>query len=100
MIIIYYSDKKLPKRLHFLEADMIKNKTKQKNTEDLRSAQRIHLSEHMFQMTAVVPQTPDLYLWGFLKDLMYEYRPQSIAELSGHHPEDSCHQEGRVCQGD
>ena len=23
MIIIYYSDKKLPKRLHFLEVDMI-----------------------------------------------------------------------------
>ena len=23
MIIIYYSDKKLPKRLHFLEADLI-----------------------------------------------------------------------------
>ena len=42
MIIVYYSDKKLPKRLHIL---------------DLRSAQRIHLLEHMFQMTAVVPQT-------------------------------------------
>ena len=38
MIITYYSDKKLPKRLHFLEADMItikknylkQNKNKQK----------------------------------------------------------------------
>ena len=53
MIIMYYSDKKLPKRLHFLETDMITIK----KTEDLRSAQRIHLLEHMFQMTAVVPQT-------------------------------------------
>ena len=28
MIIIYYSDKKLPKILHFLEADMIIKKLK------------------------------------------------------------------------
>ena len=49
MIIIYYSDRKLPKRVRFLEADMITIK----KTEDLRSAQRIHLLEHMFQMTAV-----------------------------------------------
>ena len=48
MIIIYYLDKKHPKRLHFLEADMI---TIKKKTEDLRSAQRTHLLEHMFQMT-------------------------------------------------
>ena len=53
MVITYYSDKKLPKRLHFLEADMITIK----KTEDLRSAQRIHLIEHMFQITAVAPQT-------------------------------------------
>ena len=32
-------------------------------------------------MTAVAPQTPDFYLWGFLKDHVYENRPQSIAEL-------------------
>ena len=38
MMIIYYSDKKLLKRLHFLEADMI---TIKKN-EALRLAQRIH----------------------------------------------------------
>ena len=25
--------------------------------------------------------TPDFYLWGFLKDHVYENRPQSIAEL-------------------
>jgi len=33
MIIIYYSDKKLSKRLHFLEADLItiKNKNKKLN---------------------------------------------------------------------
>ena len=54
MVIVYYSNKKLPKRLHFLEADMI---TIKKITEDLRSAQRTHLLEHMFQMTAVVTQT-------------------------------------------
>ena len=53
MTLIYYSNKKLPKRLHFLEADMITIK----KTEDLRSAQRIHLLEHMFQMATVVPQT-------------------------------------------
>ena len=43
-----------------------------------RSAQRMHLLEHMFQMTAVAPQTPDLYLWGFLKDHVYENRSSSI----------------------
>ena len=45
--------------------------------------------EHMtFQMTAVAPQTrlkptseADFYLWGFLKEHVYENRPQSIAEL-------------------
>ena len=50
-------------------------------TEDLRSAQRIHLLEHMFQMTAITPQTPDFYLWGFLRAHVYENCPQSIAEL-------------------
>ena len=82
MIIIYYSDKKLPKILHFLEADMIAI------AEDLRSAQRIHLLQHMFQMTAVASQTHlkptsevDFYLWVSLKDHVYENRPQSIAEL-------------------
>ena len=39
----------------------------------------------MFQMTAVAPQTPDFFfflnLWGFLKEHVYENRPQSIAEL-------------------
>ena len=76
VIIIYYSNEKLPKRLHFLEAGVIRTIKKIKNkkrerfevssskTEDLRSAptQRIHLLQHMFQMTAVVPQTPDFYL--------------------------------------
>ena len=32
-------------------------------------------------MTAIAPQSPDFYLWGFLKDHMYKNRPQSIAEL-------------------
>ena len=32
-------------------------------------------------MTAIVPQTPDFYLWGFLKDHVYENHPQSTAEL-------------------
>ena len=32
-------------------------------------------------MTAVALQTPDFYLWGLLKDHVYENRPQSIAEL-------------------
>ena len=32
-------------------------------------------------MTAVAPQTPDFYFWVFLKDHVYENRPQSIAEL-------------------
>ena len=50
-------------------------------TEDLRSAQRIHLLEHMFQMTAITPQTPDFYLWGFLRAHVYENCSQSIAEL-------------------
>ena len=35
----------------------------------------------MFQTTATAPQTPDFYLWGFLKDHLYENHPQSIAEL-------------------
>ena len=35
----------------------------------------------MFQMTAIAPQSPDFYLWGFLKDHVYKNRPQSIAEL-------------------
>ena len=35
----------------------------------------------MFKMTAVAPQTPDFYRWWFLKDPVYETRPQSIAEL-------------------
>ena len=32
-------------------------------------------------MTAIAPQTPDFYLWGFLKDHVYENCPQSIAKL-------------------
>ena len=32
-------------------------------------------------MTALPPQTPHFYLWGFLKDHEYGNRPQSIAEL-------------------
>ena len=52
-------------------------------TKDLRSAQRIglYLLQHTFQITTVAPQTPDFYLWGFLKDHVYENHPQSIAEL-------------------
>ena len=42
MIIIYYSDRKLPERLYFLEADMIKKKLKK--TEDFRSlAQKLKI---------------------------------------------------------
>ena len=57
MIIIYYSDKKLPKRLHFLEADMITIKT----------LFFVILLEHMFQMTAVAPQSPDFLSLGLLE---------------------------------
>ena len=32
-------------------------------------------------MTAVAPQTPYFYLWEFLKDHVYENRPQSIGEM-------------------
>ena len=47
----------------------------------MRSAERIHLLQHMFQMTGVAPQTPDFCPWGFLKDQVYENLPQSIADL-------------------
>ena len=45
----------------------------------MRSAQRIHLLEHMIQMTAVALQTH--LKPTFLKDHVYENRPQSTAEL-------------------
>ena len=45
----------------------------------MRSAQRIHSLEHMFQMTAVAPQTH--LKPTFLKDHVYENGPQSTAEL-------------------
>ena len=75
-IIIYYSDKELQKRLHFLEADMITRfEVSSSKTEELRSAHRIHLLEHMFQM----PQTH--LKPTFLKDHVYENHPQSSDEL-------------------
>ena len=32
-------------------------------------------------MTAIAPQTPDIFLWRFLKDHLYDNCPQSIGEL-------------------
>ena len=51
MIMIYYWDKKLKKRLHILEVDIIIIK---KNNIDLMSlAQRMHFLQDVFQMTAI-----------------------------------------------
>ena len=49
MIMIYYWDKKLKKRLHVLEADITK-----KNIDLMCLAQRMHILQDMFQMTAIV----------------------------------------------
>ena len=50
--MIYYWDKKLKKRLHVLEADII---TIKKNNFDLMSlAQRMYFLQNMFQMTGIV----------------------------------------------
>ena len=53
MIMINYWDKKLTKRLHVLEADIIT--IKRKENIDLSSlAQRMYFLQDMFQMTAIV----------------------------------------------
>ena len=69
MIITYYSDKKLPK------ADT----TTIKKTEDLKSlAQKLKI---WGQLKEYIIRQQIFYLWGFLRDHVYENRPQSIAEL-------------------
>ena len=48
VIVIYYSDKKLPKTLHFLEADRITIKKYKNKTEDLRPlAQQLKISSQL-----------------------------------------------------
>ena len=59
--------------------------------------------EHQWTPHSPDLNPPDFYLWGFVKDHVYENRPQSIAELrtkGGYHSENWFHQKGRVCQGD
>ena len=51
MMIIYYWDKKLKKRLHVLEADTI---LIIENIDLMSQAQRMHFLKDMFQITAVV----------------------------------------------
>ena len=60
MIIIYYSDKKLPKRLHFLEADMISiKKTNKKNPEDVRSLAQKRIFEVISKDTFIKAHVPN-----------------------------------------
>ena len=49
--MIYYQDKKPPKRLHVLEADII---TIKENIDLLSLAQRMHFLLDVFQMTAIM----------------------------------------------
>ena len=51
MIMVYYWDKKLKKRLHVLEADRLKIK---KNIDLMSLAERMPFFQNMFQMTAIV----------------------------------------------
>ena len=50
MIMIYYWNKKLKKRFHVLEADMI---TIKKNIDLMSIDQRMHFLQVVFQMTAI-----------------------------------------------
>ena len=52
MIMIYYWDKKLKKRLHVLEADMIRFKKKQQHWFDVSSSKDTFLQD-VFEMTAI-----------------------------------------------
>ena len=92
---------KPPKRLHFLEADTITIKKKKIWRSEIRSKDTF-IRAHVPNDRRCTSDTRFLSLGvlHFLKDHAYENHPQSTAELSGHHPEDLCHQEGRVCQGD
>ena len=51
LIMIYYWDKKLKKRLHVLEADLI---IITKSIDLMSLAQRMHFLQNMFRMTAIV----------------------------------------------
>ena len=51
MIMIYYWDKKLQKKFHVLEADII---TIKKNIDLMSLAQKVHFLQDVFQMTAIV----------------------------------------------
>ena len=48
--MIYYWDKKLRKRLHVQEADII---TIKKNIDQMSLAQRMHFLQNVFQMTTI-----------------------------------------------
>ena len=50
MIMIYYWDKELKKRLHVLEVDLITNK---KNIDLMFLTQRVHFLLDVFQMTTI-----------------------------------------------
>ena len=50
MIMIYYWDKKLKKRLYVLEADII---TSKKNIDLMSLAQSMHFLQNVFQMTVI-----------------------------------------------
>ena len=51
MIMIYYWDNKLKKRLHVLEADII---TIKRNIDLMSLAKRMHFLQDVFEMTAIV----------------------------------------------
>ena len=95
MIIIYYSDKKLPKRLHFLEADMI---TFFFNWRFEVSSKDTFIRAHVQNDRRCASDTLEAHILEGPR--VWESSSIHCWTESGHHPEDSCHQEGRVCQGD
>ena len=73
MIIIHYSDTKITFPGSWYDNNLKNWRSK------VSSGQRIHLLQHMFQMTAFVPQTH--LKPTFLKDHVCENGPQSTSEL-------------------
>ena len=67
--MIYYCDKKLKKRLHVLETDII---TVKKNIDLLSLAQRMHFLPDVFQITAIAfVSVINYHINGFASDLRH-----------------------------
>ena len=86
MIMIYYWDKKLKKRLPVLEADIITitphQKKNKKNIDLMSLAQRIYFLPDGFQMIAIVLVINHYYINGLhlFWDTLYKHLPYFVTK--------------------